>query len=74
MARDAKRKCSRANLCISYIEEIINDKLPENAKKFFTSWDNITPGMQNCWIDAGWKTVMVDLENERVKFRRKPGV
>ncbi len=60
------------------IEKIIGDALPPSARKSFTSWDNrhghTGPVMQDSWLDVGWRTVMVDLENERVKFQRSLGV
>jgi hypothetical protein len=56
------------------IEGIIGEPMEPSAYKHFLSWDNRhgdTTVRQNSWLDAGWETVMVDLENKKVKFRRK---
>lgn len=60
-------------LTFGQIEEIIGESMEPSARKYLRSWDN-TGGAgvvrQNSWLNAGWKTVMADLENERVKFQR----
>ncbi len=58
-------------LTFADIEKILNDKLPPTSMKHFTSWDNRPGVIQDAWGDADWETVMVDLENRKVKFRRK---
>jgi len=58
-------------LTFADIEEIISDTLPSGARKNFTSWANFHSQLQDSWLNADWRTVMVDLENERVKFKRK---
>ena len=54
-------------LTFGQVEEIISDKLPPSAEQrieFWANWSN------TAWVvDAGWKTVMVDLENKKVKFQ-----
>jgi len=61
-------------LTFQEIEEIIGVSMEPSARTYFRSWDN-TGGSsavrQNSWLDAGWKTVMVDMENEKVKFQRE---
>ena len=58
-------------LTFAEIEKIISGDLPPTAHKNFTFWANIRgSSLQESWLDAGWKTVMVDLENEKVKFQR----
>jgi hypothetical protein len=62
-------------LTFAKIEEIIApNKLPDGARVYFTFWANWGQGRSEAWIDAGWKTVMVDLENEKVRFKRREEV
>lgn len=61
-------------LTFAEIERILNAKLPPTSRQHFTSWDNRSGGIQNAWLNAGWETVMVDLENEKVKFQRQQRV
>ncbi len=58
-------------LTFANIEKIIGGTLPSSAWKNFTSWANFHSPLQDSWLNAGWRTVMVDFENERVKFKRK---
>jgi hypothetical protein len=55
------------------IERIISDKLPDSARQFFRFWDN-TPGAphNDAWLNAGWRTVVVDMLQEKVTFLRAP--
>ncbi len=66
-----RQPVNEALLTFAQLEEIIGDKLPPSARKWFNSWDN-TPGspMEDSWLDAGWRTVMVDMENETVRLKR----
>ncbi len=57
-------------LAFADIEEIINEQLPPAAHRWFTAWDNRSAALQDGWLNAGWRTVMVDMENEKVKFKR----
>ena len=63
---------SSVELTFARIEEIIGDALPPNAREYLRGWDN-TPGsaINDSFYSAGWETVMVDLENGRVKFQRR---
>ena len=67
-----KRQSKDSIVCtFTEIEEIINDDLPPNARKYFAGWDNTRGNVLNdAFLNAGWKTVMVDMENEKVKFQR----
>jgi len=58
-------------LSFAQIEEIINDKLPLSAHRWFRFWEN-GPGtvQSDAWHNAGFETVMVDRENEKVKFQQ----
>ena len=58
-------------LTFAEIEKIIGDNLPPAARKWFRFWEN-GPGtvQSDAWHSGGWKTIMVDMENEKVKFQR----
>ena len=59
-------------LTFAEIEKMIADELPYSARNYFRWWDNRPRDEGNkYWVDAGWETVMVDRENERVRFQRK---
>ena len=68
-----KQTGKQITLTFQKIEEIIGVSMEPSARKYFRSWDN-TGGSsavrQNSWLNVGWKTVMVDMENEKVKFQR----
>ncbi len=66
-----RRHESSVELTFAEIERILNDELPPTSRQHFTSWDNRSGGIQDAWLNAGWKTVMVNLEEEKVKFQRK---
>ncbi len=53
------------------IERIISDKLPKRGALYFRFWDN-TPGASHndAWLNAGWRTVVVDMLQEKVTFQR----
>jgi len=62
------------SLTFQKIEEIIGVSMESSARTYFTSWDNrgsSSTVRQNSWLDAGWKTVMVDMQNGKVKFQRE---
>ena len=65
----------RKTLTFEKIEEIIGQEMEDSARINLTSWDNrrsnTTPVRQNSWLDAGWKTSMIDMENELVRFQRR---
>ncbi|MFQ6122546.1 MAG: hypothetical protein ACE5LA_05755 [Dehalococcoidales bacterium] len=58
-------------LTFAEVEKIIGKHLPLRARKYFRWWDNTRGTMADYAIfNAGFKTVMVDMENEKVKFQR----
>ena len=59
-------------LTFADIERIISRKLRPGARRYFASWDYRPPGtaLSNAWFNAGFQTVIVDLENEKIKFQR----
>ena len=61
-------------LAFADIEEIIGDKLPPGAHRWFTAWDNRSAALQDGWLNAGWETIMVDMENETVRLKRTRSV
>ena len=63
-------------LTFTEIEEIIAPhSLPDSARRWFLFWDNRQgTSRADAWLKASFQTVMVDMENEKVKFRRVQGV
>ncbi|MFC2021997.1 hypothetical protein ACFLTR_02115 [Chloroflexota bacterium] len=58
-------------LTFAKIEEIIGDVLPPSARIYFKWWDSKPrDGGNKYWLDIGWKTTMIDIENQKVKFQR----
>ena len=61
-------------LTFQEVEKIIGQDMEPSAGKYMRSWDN-TGGTsavrQNSWLHAGWETGMVDLDNKKVRLRRK---
>jgi len=51
-------------------------KLPKSGREYFTYWGNWKRegSRSRAWLDAGFKMVMVDLQNEKVKFKRREEV
>ncbi len=67
-----KRPGNSVELTFAQIEEIIEADLPPNAREYFAGWDNRHgSAINDSFLSVGWKTVMIDLENEKVKFQRK---
>ena len=62
-------------LTFADIEGIIKDELPPSAYKYFRFWDT-TQGnvIAIAVLNAGFQTVMVDMENKKVRFQRTQGV
>ena len=69
-------------LTFTQIERIIGDKLPDCARKYVKSnlvslrfWDNLAGASESdARLNAGFQTVMVDMEKEKVKLKRIQGV
>lgn len=63
------------------IEEIIGDNLPPAARRYLNTnlyslrfWDNLAGASESdARLNAGFQTIMVDMENEKVKFQRIKG-
>ncbi len=56
------------------IEKIIQDRLPASAYQYRAWWSNNPSNsvMTKAWLDAGWISSDVDLESQKLVFRRKP--
>lgn len=54
------------------IESILGFSLPRSARSHPAWWANNPGGHSHClaWLDAGWKTEQIDLEAEKVTFRK----
>lgn len=53
------------------IEEILGFGLPASARKYPAWWANEIDGQHShawAWLDAGWRTIDLDLGGERVTF------
>ena len=51
------------------IEMLIDDKLPSSARKYTAWWANAqTHNHAKYWLDAGWKTKNVNIDNQEVTF------
>jgi hypothetical protein len=73
---------SRTENCVTLtfdrIEEIIGATLPSCARNYVNTgyyclrfWDNVAGAAEsNARLNAGFQTVMVDMENEKVRFCR----
>jgi len=69
-------------LTFAEIERIIGDELPNCARRYVNSglislrfWDNQWGAAEaDARLNAGWETVMVDMESEKVKLERIQGV
>ena len=62
-------------LTFAQIKGITGNQPPPNTQKSFIGWDYRPLGTRfsKTWHNAGFKTVMVDLENEKVRFQRIEG-
>jgi hypothetical protein len=57
------------------IERILGRSLPESSRKHRAWWSNNPTNnvMTRAWLDAGYETAEVDMDAERLVFRRKRG-
>jgi hypothetical protein len=70
--KNLSKTTNQITLTFTQINKILGNKLPTSSVKWFHFWDN-QPGTGHsaAWLQAGWETIMVDMENEKVKFQRK---
>ena len=59
-------------LTFAEIEEIMNDTLPDSARKKRAWWSNRSKGalQASAWMEAGYRVEDVDFEQQRVTFRQ----
>lgn len=57
------------------IEGVLGFSLPRSAYTYPAWWSNDPTGHSHTrsWVDAGWKTEAVDLQNQKVTFRKAEG-
>ncbi|OGO07108.1 MAG: hypothetical protein A2Z76_00615 [Chloroflexi bacterium RBG_13_56_8b] len=70
-----RQRSNSVELTFSRIEEIIADKLPDSARRYFSWWarygkDREGAGVSKAYSNAGFEIVMIDQEYEKVRFRR----
>ena len=63
------------SLSLSEIEELLGVSLPSSARTRRAWWSNRSHGavQADAWMQAGYHVETIDLDNERITFR-KPGV
>jgi len=59
-------------LTLSEIEQLVGGRLPDTARTQRAWWSNRERGavQAQAWMDAGYHTTELDLENERITFRK----
>ncbi|HAG82729.1 MAG TPA: transcriptional regulator [Cyanobacteria bacterium UBA12227] len=59
-------------LTFGEIEALMNDSLPDSAKEKRAWWSNRTKGalQASAWMEAGYRVEDVDLDRQRVTFRK----
>lgn len=62
----------RITLSFSEIEGVMGDTLPPSAYKHRAFWSNSrTHSVAYGWLDAGYKTVNINLENRVITFEKQ---
>ncbi|MFP4413957.1 helix-turn-helix domain-containing protein [Coleofasciculus sp.] len=61
-------------LSFAEIEALINNILPDSARTKRAWWSNRSKGalQASAWMEAGYRAEDIDLEQERVTFRKPP--
>lgn len=60
---------SKITLDFNKIEDIIGDKLPESAYKYYYWWSNVrNREPSESWLTVGWKVKEVNLNEKKVTF------
>jgi hypothetical protein len=57
------------------VEAVLGFSLPRSAYAYPAWWSNDATGHSHsrAWLDAGWKTQGVDLQNQQVTFHKQQG-
>ena len=69
----SSQNSSECTLSFSEIEQIIESRLPQSAKRYgLTWWDNgdATHSQSKAWGNAGWRVSRLDRKSQRVTFSR----
>jgi hypothetical protein len=72
--RDLPNSQEVVTLTFEFIEQMLNDQLPENAHQDREWWGNQKPGTiveASPWMDAGWLVDTADLRAKSVRFVRQ---
>lgn len=65
------KKVNSIIMSFNEIEEQIGGSLPDSAYKHRAFWSNTNShSVAFGWLEAGYKTISVDFENQRVTFER----
>ena len=66
----ARLDAESIRLSFAEIDEILGFPLPKSARDHQAWWSNTRLGHSHAaaWLDAGWKTAMLDLASQRVTF------
>jgi DNA-binding transcriptional regulator YiaG len=68
------RQSNQAEVILTFaeIEKLMNDTLPDSARKKRAWWSNRSKGalQASAWMEAGYRVEDVDLEQQRVTFRQ----
>ena len=66
-------KQSRCRMTFAEIEVVLGQSLPASARKYPAWWSNEIRGrhvQKQGWMDAGYRTVQLDLAGETVSFEQ----
>ena len=66
---------TRWRAAFSEVEEVLGFALPRSAYAYPAWWSNDATGHSHSrsWLEAGWKTKDVDLQNQQVTFVKQQG-
>ncbi len=69
-------KLTRWRATFAEVEAVLGFSLPRSAYAYPAWWSNDATGHSHslAWLDAGWKTQDVDLQNQQVTFVKQRGV
>lgn len=67
-----RQKADTIMMSFSDIEKVIGSPLPPSARTHRPWWGNTASGHVNAlaWLRAGYRTSQVDMEGERLRFRK----
>lgn len=70
-----KQTANEVQVTFEQIERIIGDKLPASAHEHRAWWSNNPNNsvMTKAWIEAGFRSEQVDMDNRKLVFRRVRG-